>query len=74
MASTSSVRPASDTNKEDNSIFDDVLFNEFVDGDQFDFSDSSYARSASATSGDSWFDKPSSGAAAVTGKPDCTAH
>jgi len=69
MASTSSIRPASTTsNKEDLSILDDVLFNKFVDGDQFDFSDSSYGRSASATSGDSWFDGPSSGAIEVTGQ------
>jgi hypothetical protein len=72
MALASSTQPAvvSLFNK-DASILDDDIFNQFIDADEFDFSDSSYDRSTQAdvSDRDSWFDEPFTGGAEdLTGK------
>lgn len=59
MALASSKRPASTSNK-DNSLLDDNVFNQFVDAETFDFSDSSFGTRTPSDNLESWFDEPES--------------
>lgn len=70
LASSAQPRLASLSNK-DVSVSDDDIFNQFIDADEFDFSDSSYDRSTQAdvSDRDSWFDEPYTGVTEdLTGK------
>jgi len=71
MALASSAQPLLASLSKDASILDDDIFNQFIDADEFDFSDSSYDRSTQAdvSDRDSWFDEPYTGGTEdLTGK------
>jgi len=71
MALASSAQPLLASLSKDASILDDDIFDQFIDADEFDFSDSSYDRSTQAdvSDRDSWFDEPYTGGTEdLTGK------